>query len=190
MKEKKKIKYNMFLIGGPKGVGKTTLTGAISFDLGIERVETGKIVLDYLSLESNLSLNDFISQRLLEWDRDILVDTHYVAFPHKEGMDTSFKRCLDKNHLQDMAGKYDIHLSHLILDKTSLLERRLRDERPRINSEDLVQLEIKNSFKACKQYSEDLGKPVYELINKNKKVSKILLESWILKITNYKDIGS
>lgn len=77
----KKI-YNLFFVGGAKGVGKTRITSAACLDLGIERVETGKIVFDYISRNCQIDLNDYIHEELLIYrERNILVDTHYSAYP-------------------------------------------------------------------------------------------------------------
>ena len=41
-------KNNLFMVGGAKGVGKTRLTLDVSSDLGLARIETGKVVFDYI----------------------------------------------------------------------------------------------------------------------------------------------
>lgn len=39
---------SLFIIGGAKGVGKTTLISRISLECNLGRIETGKLVFDYV----------------------------------------------------------------------------------------------------------------------------------------------
>ena len=54
---------NLFMVGGAKVVGKTSLTLDVSSELGLGRIETGKIVFDYIfqGLPSE-ELTEYISE--------------------------------------------------------------------------------------------------------------------------------
>ncbi len=171
---------NLFFIGGAKGVGKTTLTSSICLDLDLERIETGKIVFNYISNKSQIGLNDYIYNELLNYQgEDILVDTHYSAYPHQKGMDTSFKRGLDAKHLQDLSKKFNINLCHIILNPNELLKRRVRDRKSRITTLELVKEELEHNVRACQMYSQEIGKSPLIITNNKSKETRDILKSWI-----------
>ncbi len=170
---------NLFLVGGAKGVGKTTITSCTAEECGIERVETGKIVFDYIHKGLNCNLNDYITEQLFTWDRDLLVDTHFAAYPHTQGMDRKFKRGLDKKNLYDLSKWFDIYLCLIDLDGEELLRRRMRDNKERITVLEMVQEELEFNRKASEIYSKETKKPVLRLYNYDPNSTKRDLSSWI-----------
>jgi len=178
-----KIKPNMFFVGGAKGTGKTLLTSSLCFDLGLERVETGKIVFDYIGSNSPLRLNEYICRGLLSFKKnDVLVDTHYVAYPHKEGMERSFQRGLDMSHVALLAESYDVYPCHIILNPLELLKRRQRDSKKRITSLELVEEELTQSKVAYDMYIKELKREPFVVENIDMAETKEKLANWVKHI--------
>jgi len=91
------VKHNLFMIGGAKGVGKTRLTLDVSSELGLGRIETGKIVFDYvfqgLPLEG---LTNYITEEISSQNRNLVLDTHYARYSDKEEPNKQFRRGLNQ----------------------------------------------------------------------------------------------
>ncbi len=175
-------KGNLFFVGGAKGVGKTTVTGAVCLELALERVETGKIVFEYITSGVKVPLNDYICGKLLEFSGNRLVDTHFVAYPNHEDPSYSFTRGLDTCHLKNIARFNNVHLCHVVLSPEMLLERRLRDGKKRITSIKHVKEELQLSYRACEIYSKELGCVPYVVENACPVQAKELLSCWIRPI--------
>ncbi len=169
----------LFLIGGAKGVGKTTITSCVAKECGIERVETGKIVLDYIAKDLKKNLNDYISEQLIAWKRNILADTHFAAYPHINGMDTRFKRGLDKKNLYYLSREFDIYLCLIDLDGEELMRRRTRDSKERITLLDMIEEELEFNRRASEIYSKEINKPIFTLYNYDPDITKRSLSNWI-----------
>ncbi|MBU2522993.1 MAG: hypothetical protein KKE23_01735 [Nanoarchaeota archaeon] len=175
-----KSRPKFYFVGGAKGTGKTLVTSAACLELNLKRVETGKIVRDYLSRGLNIPYRDHIAHCLMEEEQDTLIDTHYAPFPCLEReKKTAFSRGLEKEHLEKLAAKYDIKLCLFYLESDELLKRRIGDSKKRITTKDLVSDELIFNEMAAKIYSQELKTPIFYLRNDERISSKERLLEWI-----------
>ena len=100
------MKYKLFMVGGAKGTGKTRLTLDVASELDLGRIETGKIVFDYIfqGLPPD-GLTDYITQEIFSQNRDLILDTHYARYSDKEEPNKQFRRGLEPENLVSHAEK-------------------------------------------------------------------------------------
>ncbi|MFW9875616.1 MAG: ATP-binding protein [Candidatus Thorarchaeota archaeon] len=114
------MKQKLVLIGGAKGVGKSTVLDELSKDFPFEIVNTGNIV----KLVKNNSFNyEQIILHLISKQEGLIFDTHYAVYDGDDG----FKR----NKLYDLLPKIDQkrNMKLILVDSTPeiILKRRKKD---------------------------------------------------------------
>lgn len=115
------------MVGGAKGFGKTRLTLDISSELNLGKIETGKIVFDYISRGLLLEgLTDYITEEIVLQDKNIIVNTHYARYSDKEEPNKQFRRGLETEDIYKLLEKFYVHPC-LIEVPLYELEQRRRD---------------------------------------------------------------
>jgi adenylate kinase len=171
--------YKLFLVGGANGVGKTSLTILVSLELDLTRLETGKVLSEYLTDKSLIGFKDYVTQRIFDNEQDLILDTHFAQYSPYACKPMPFERGLEADNLSALARKFDIYLCRLELNPEELLQRRLNDLRRRVKIPALIVEELGFNRKASALYSEELGKPVFSLENNDFDKTKSQLEDWI-----------
>jgi adenylate kinase len=175
------IKKKLFMIGGAKGVGKSSLLSEISTELAMEKIETGNIVHGYVNKGLPFEgLNDYITQEIYSRECDnLILDTHYVSY--NKGA-KEFGRGLKTENLEKLAEKFDIYpcLVEISLDK---LEQRRKndDKKQRILDASHIAKEVESTRKIYQSYLSEINKESFILTNDNYTTAKESLTNWIKK---------
>jgi len=172
-------RYNIFMVGGAKCVGKTSLTTAVSSDLGLPRIETGKLLRDYRLNPPAISFKDYIATRVRENETDLLLDTHFAQYPPNTTENVIFERGLDSQQLASISEQFNILLCLLELSPKDLLKRRFKDTKRRTTLPLLVLEELEFNLRAVRLYSADLARDFFRLENRDFNETKMQIENWI-----------
>lgn len=160
------IKYDLFMIGGAKGVGKTRLTLEVAIELEIGRIETGKVVFDYVLQNLPLAgLTDYITEEIQVQDRNLILDTHYAQYSDREESNKRFKRGLEPTNLERLAEKFNIFPCLLEVPLCELEQRRLRDAKKRVVNPTFIMQEIEFNRRGYELYLAELNKKPFVLVN-------------------------
>ncbi|MEK6913256.1 MAG: hypothetical protein AABW47_01130 [Nanoarchaeota archaeon] len=173
-------KNNLFMIGGSKGVGKTRLTLDVSVELGLVRIETGKIVLDYVGQGLPLeALTEYISKEICSGDSDLILDTHYARYSDKEEPNKQFQRGLEPEDLKKLLKKFNIFPCLVEVPLSELEQRRKNDPKRRIINPFYIIQEMEFNRKGYELYLAELNEKPFILINDNYLIAKDNLIRWI-----------
>jgi hypothetical protein len=175
-------KFNLFMIGGAKGVGKTRLTLDISSNLGLVRIETGKIVFDYvlqgLPLEG---LTNYITKEILSQNRDLVLDTHYARYSDKEEPNKQFRRGLEPEDLERLLNRFNIFPCLVEVPFCELEQRRRGDTKKRVTTPFYIMQEVEFNRKGYELYLQEVNQPSFVLINGFYSNAKNNLIRWIIQ---------
>lgn len=159
-------KYNLFMIGGAKGVGKTRLTLDISSELKLGRIETGKIVFNYVSQGLPLErLTNCITEEIFSQDRNLVLDTHYARYSDKEGPNKQFRRGLEPEDLQRLLEKFNIFPCLVEVSLCELEQRRLKDAKKRVINPIYITQEIEFNQRDYELYLRETNRKPFILVN-------------------------
>lgn len=176
------MKHNLFMAGGSKGVGKTTLTLDIANILGLDRIETGKIVLDYVA--KNLPLGEltaYLTREILYREGDLIFDTHYARYSDQEEPNKQFRRGLETEDLARLAERFNIFPCLIEVPAEELGQRRRRDSKRRVLSARFIEEEIEFNRRGYNLYLEELGREPFILINNFYADTRSRLIEWIVQ---------
>lgn len=174
------------MVGGAKGVGKTSLTTIVSLDLGLARIETGRLLTEYFKDKPSIDFKEYVTQRILDNERDLVLDTHFAQYSPYAEENMPFERALNQENLFGLAGKFDISLCLLKLNPEELLKRRLNDTKRRVIVPKLILEELAFNQRASEIYSAELDKPVFRLENNDFIQTKLQIEEWITLLSRSK----
>ncbi len=175
-------KYNLFMVGGAKGVGKTRLTLDISLDLELARIETGKIVFNYLFQGLPLeNLTSYITEEILSQDRDLILDTHYASYSDEEDSNKKFRRGLESEDLEKLLKKFSIFPCLVEVPLYELELRRNNDPKKRVLNPRYIMQEIDFNRKGYELYLQEVKKEPFIIINDMYLNAKVNLKNWIIK---------
>jgi len=176
------VKHNLFMVGGAKGVGKTTLTLDVSSELSLGRIETGQIVFDYvfqgLPLEE---LTKYITKEIFSQDRNLVLDTHYARYSDKEEPNKQFKRGLEPENLDRLLEKFNIFSCLVEVPLCELEQRRKNDPKKRIINPFYIMQEIEFNRRGYELYLKETNKEPFILVNDFYATAKENLIKWISK---------
>lgn len=172
-------KPKIFMIGGAKGVGKTSLTTAISLEKNLARLETGRVLFEYFKDMPQINFKDYLTKKILNNKKDTILDTHFAQYPPYGNESVPFERGLDSEHILTLSNNFDIYPCLLELDPKTLLQRRLDDQKRRVIISKLILEELIFNQKAADLYSLELKKPLFKLENKNFEETKNKIINWI-----------
>lgn len=175
-------RYNLFMVGGAKGTGKTRLTLDVSSELGLGRIETGKLVFDYIFQGLPIEgLTDYITQEILSQDRSLILDTHYARYSDKEEPNKQFRRGLEPENLERLLEKFDIFPCLLEVPPYELEQRRRNDPKKRIINPFYIMQEIEFNRKGYELYLKEINKKPFILMNNTYINTRNNLIDWISK---------
>ncbi len=181
------IKYNLFMVGGAKGVGKTRLTIDVSFEFELGRIETGKVVFDYvfqgLPLED---LNNYITEEIFYQNRDLILDTHYARYSDKEESNKQFKRGLESENLTRLLEKFNVCPCLIEVPLCELEQRRKNDPKKRVINPFYIMQEIEFNRRGYELYLKETNQKPFILINNVYTSTKNDLIDWISHINTLK----
>lgn len=175
----------IFLVGGAKGVGKTSLINRVSEEGAIMAVSTSRFVDELKRLKDSEYLeteevNEYLCQRLIALSgNDMVVDTHYATYPVSETPYRPFKRGMGRHQLERIAKVFDINLCLVSIEPKDLLKRREQDKRERIKDPVMISEELDYNKMAAEIYARDLGKRLMILKNDDFQDTKQSLLNWI-----------
>jgi len=173
-------KNNLFMVGGAKGVGKTRLTLDVSSDLGLARIETGKVVFDYIFQGLPLEgLTDYITKEILSQDRDLMLDTHYARYSDKEEPNKQFRRGLEQEDLERLLEKFNIFLCLVEVPLCELEQRRKNDPKKRVINPVYIMQEIEFNRRGYELYLQEVNKKPFVLTNELYVNARNNLSKWI-----------
>jgi len=177
------VKNNLFMVGGSKGVGKTRLTLDVSSELGLGRIETGKIVFDYIFQGLPLGgLNDYITEEIYFKDSNLILDTHYARYSDKEEPNKQFMRGLETENLEKLLEKFNIFPCLIEVPLCELEQRRKNDSKKRVTNPEYILQEIEFNRRGYELYLKETGnKKPFILINQIYTIAKENLIRWIVK---------
>src|SRR3989344_9395174 len=159
-------KSNLFMVGGAKGVGKTRLTLDVSSDLRLARIETGKVVFDYIFQRLPLEgLTDYITEEILSQDRDLILDTHYARYSDKEEPNKQFRRGLETGDLERLLEKFNIFPCLVEVPLCELEQRRRNDPKKRVINPFYIMQEVEFNRKGYELYLQEVSQKPFVLIN-------------------------
>ena len=168
------------MIGGAKGVGKTRLTLEASIELGLTRIETGKIVLDYVSKGLPLeALTDYLSKEICSSNDNIILDTHYARYSDKEEPNKQFQRGLEPEDLKKLSKKFNIFPCLVEVQLSELEQRRKNDTKRRVINPSYILQENEFNRRGYGLYLTELNKEPFILINDIYIIAKDKLVRWI-----------
>src|SRR3989338_10217776 len=174
------VKHNLFMVGGAKGVGKTTLTLDVSSELSLGRIETGQIVFDYvfqgLPLEE---LTKYITKEIFSQDRNLVLDTHYARYSDKEEPNKQFKRGLEPENLDRLLEKFNIFSCLVEVPLCELEQRRKNDPKKRIINPFYIMQEIEFNRRGYELYLKETNKKPFVLTNELYVNARNNLSKWI-----------
>lgn len=173
-------RHNLFMIGGAKGVGKTRLTLDVAIELEIGRIETGKLVFDYVLQNLPLTeLTDYITEEIRVQDRDLILDTHYAQYSDREETNKPFKRGLEPINLERLSEKFNIFPCLLEVPLCELEQRRFKDTKKRVINPTFIMQEIEFNRRGYELYLAELNKEPFVLVNDIYISAKNNLIKWI-----------
>jgi len=172
-------KSKIFMIGGAKCVGKTSLTQMVSLETGIARLETGRVLSEYVSLHPSINFKDYLTEAILNNEQELILDTHFAQYSPYAQKSGVFERGLETDNLTKLSYKFDIHLCLLEVNQEELLQRRLKNFKKSAIIPELISEELEYNLRASKIYSAELSKPVFRLENTEFNEAKLKLEGWI-----------
>ncbi|MDO8467839.1 MAG: hypothetical protein Q7S56_02745 [Nanoarchaeota archaeon] len=174
------IKQNIFMIGGAKGVGKTRLTLDVSSDLRLARIETGKVVFDYIFQGLPLEgLTDYITEEILSQDRNLILDTHYARYSDKEEPNKQFRRGLEPEDLERLLKKFNIFPCLVEVPLCELEQRRRNDPKKRVTNPLYIMQEVEFNRRGYELYLQEVNKQPFVLINDLYTSARNNLGRWI-----------
>ena len=170
------------MVGGAKCVGKTRLTLDVSSDLGLARIETGKVVFDYIFQGLPLEgLTDYITQEILSQDRDLILDTHYARYSDKEEPNRQFRRGLEPEDLERLLEKFKIFPCLVEVPLCELEQRRRNDPKKRVINPVYIMQEVEFNRKGYEQYLQEVSQKPFILVNDVYVNARNNLINWISK---------
>ena len=173
-------KNNLFMIGGAKGVGKTRLTLDVSSDLGLARIETGKVVFDYIFQGLPLEkLTNYITGKILSQDRNLVLDTHYARYSDKEEPNKQFRRGLEPEDLERLLERFNIFPCLVEVPLYELKKRRKNDLKKRVINPVYIMQEIEFNRKGYELYIQEVNQKPFILVNDLYIDAKNNLIKWI-----------
>ena len=173
-------KNNLFMVGGAKGVGKTRLTLDVSSDLRLARIETGKVVFDYIFQRLPLEgLTDYITEEILSQDRDLILDTHYARYSDKEEPNKQFRRGLEPKDLERLLEKFNIFPCLVEVPLCELEQRRKDDPKKRVINPFYIMQEIEFNRRGYEIYLQEFNQKSFVLINNLYTNARNNLSKWI-----------
>ena len=168
------------MVGGAKGVGKTRLTLDVSSDLGLARIETGKIVFDYIFQGLPLKgLTDYITREILSQNRNLILDTHYARYSDREEPNKQFQRGLELEDLDRLLEKFNIFPCLVEVPFCELEQRRRDDPKKRIINPFYIAQEIEFNRKGYELYLQEVNQKSFVLINNIYISTRNNLSKWI-----------
>lgn len=176
------IKHKIFMIGGAKGVGKTRLTLDVSSELGLGRIETGKVVFDYIFQGLPLEgLTEYITGEILSQDRNLILDTHYAIYSDKEEPNKQFKRGLKSEDLERLLEKFVIFPCLTEVPLCELEQRRINDTKRRVVNPVYIMQEIEFNRRGYELYLKETNQEPFVLVNDVYSNARNKLINWISK---------
>ncbi|OGH65685.1 MAG: hypothetical protein A3B83_00045 [Candidatus Magasanikbacteria bacterium RIFCSPHIGHO2_02_FULL_33_17] len=173
-------KSNLFMVGGAKGVGKTRLTLDVSSDLRLARIETGKVVFDYIFQRLPLEgLTEYITEEILSQDMDLILDTHYARYSDKEEPNKQFRRGLEPEDLRRLLEKFNIFPCLVEVPLCELEQRRRNDPKKRVINPFYIMQEIEFNRRGYESYLQEVNKQSFVLINDLYTSARNNLSRWI-----------
>jgi len=171
------------MIGGAKGVGKTELTLDASSELGLGRIETGKIVLDYISQGLCMEgLTNYITEEIFSQNKSLILDTHYARYSDKEEPNKQFKRGIEPENLMRLLEKFNIFPCLIEVPLCELEQRRKKDPKKRVINPVYILQEIEFNRRGYELYLQEVNQKPFVLINDLYTNAKNNLNNWILKM--------
>jgi adenylate kinase len=168
------------MVGGAKGVGKTMLTLEAAMACGLGRIETGKIVFDYLYRQlTSPTVNDYVTEQILAQHKDLILDTHFAQYSDREEVDKKFKRCLEERNLEQLTKKFEIYPCLVEVKPKELLVRRTKDLKRRVVTMGCILEEMAFNREGYAMYLTELGKSPFVLVNNKFAEAKSALIEWI-----------
>ncbi len=138
--------YDIILIGGAKGTGKSTITKKISEITGKNHLHTGTLFLD---ADKNLEIYEkMLFEKVAGFSG--IMDTHYAGY-HADGFCRGISEGLLKN-----IGKMKTGLVLIELDVDTLYERRMIDKKIRIMDKKHMSEELYWNRKYFNEYCDEL----------------------------------
>lgn len=175
-------KNNLFMVGGAKGIGKTRLTLDVSSDLGLARIETGKVVFDYIFQGLPLEgLTNYITEEILSQDRNLILDTHYARYSDKEEPNKQFRRGLETEDLERLLEKFHILPCLVEVPLCELEQRRKDDPKRRVINPFYIMQEVEFNRRGYELYLQEVHKQPFVLINDLYVSARNNLSRWIIE---------
>lgn len=168
------------MIGGAKGVGKTKLTLDVATELEFGRIETGKLVFDYILQSLPLvGLTDYITEEICVQDENLILDTHYAQYSDREDTEKKFRRGLEQTNLVRLSKKFNIYPCLIEVPVCELERRRLRDPKKRVINPTFIMQEIEFNRRGYRLYLAELNKDPFTLVNDVYLTARDNLIHWI-----------
>jgi hypothetical protein len=180
IEDKNMEKNKLFMIGGAKGVGKTRLTLDVSSKMNLGRIETGKVVFDYVfrGLPPE-GLTDYITSEILSQKRDLILDTHYARYSDREEPNKQFRRGLEAEDLERLLRQFNIFPCLVEVPLCELEQRRKNDPKKRVVNPFYIIQEIDFNRKGYELYLQETKQKPFVLINGVYMDARNSLINWI-----------
>ncbi len=160
---------DLILIGGAKGVGKSTVIDKIRERMNIEVVNTGDIY--WYSIKKGLDPEKEIADYLINYHLG-LVDTHYTGGYYKTPDGGHFPRGLSKENLIFINSVKSIDLILLDLDEKNLIQRRIDSKERKYHDVEVMRKELEMNRYYFGEYCKDLS--IAGLIITNSDINKAI----------------
>lgn len=173
-------KNSLFMVGGSKGTGKTKLTLDVSAELSLARVETGKIVFDYVNQGLPLDkLTEYITEKICSENNNLILDTHYARYSDREEPNKQFRRGLEPEDLEKLLKKFDIFPCLVEVPIRELGQRRKKDAKKRVINPVYIMQEVEFNRRGYELYLAELKREPFILVNEIYTLAKDSLINWI-----------
>src|SRR3989339_423475 len=142
------------------------LTLDVSSDLGLARIETGKVVFDYVFQGLPLDgLTNYITGEILSQNRNLVLDTHYARYSDKEEPNKRFRRGLEPEDLERLLKKFNIFPCLVEVPLCELEQRRKNDPKRRVINPIYIMQEVEFNRKGYELYLQEVNQKPFVLIN-------------------------
>ena len=176
--------HKLIIIGGAKGVGKTSLTSTLATECGLIRIESGKLIIEYRAMNPQppFSLKDYIANSIAQIRQDSILDAHFAQYSEIEELTREFQRGLEPEHIIKLSQQFDIYPCLVEVPYYELLQRRMKEPKKRSIETEIIIEELEFNRKAYQMYLKELNKKPIIITNDDFDQTKSILLKWIRPI--------
>lgn len=179
------LKKKAYLIGGAKGVGKSTLLKHLIKKIDLEIINTGSIFIEFQDsgiFDYKMKAKEYIINYVIN-NSPLILDTHYAGF--LKNVSNGFERGLTVEEVNTIAEKVDLELILIESSIEQVYKRRVNDKF-KVRNLDYAntEKEILANRLYFQEYCTQLSKPGKIIINNDLFKSERLLYEFIKEREN------